>query len=101
MRTDTLLPAAFQSRSFRAWMMFFLRLLLLGRSNGVLAIEEYVVGGALEGAIDHRRVGARNRKVRLAAGAALAGRVKSVAHEGRSSGLKFLVVRPERFYVSS
>ena len=65
-------------------------LLLLGRRDGVLAVEEHVVGGALERAIDHGRVGARNRKVRPLQ-ALFAGRVKGVAHRVVSSGLKFLL----------
>ena len=39
-------------------------LLLFRRRDGVFAVEEHVVGGALEGALDHGRVGARNREVR-------------------------------------
>ena len=55
------------------------RLLLVGRRDGVLAVEEDVVGRALDGAIDHGRVGTRNRE-RRALQALLAERVKRVAH---------------------
>ena len=45
-------------------------LLLVRRCDGVLAVEEDVVGGALDGAVDHGRVGTRNGQRRSAAGVA-------------------------------
>ena len=54
-------------------------LLLFRRRDGIFAIEEHVVGGALDGAVDHGRVGTRNGQ-RRALQSLLAERVKGVAH---------------------
>jgi len=54
--------------------LFFFR-----RRNGVFAVEEHIVGGALQRALDHGGVGARNSQIRTLQ-ALFAGGVKRVAH---------------------
>src|SRR5690606_16765519 len=54
-------------------------LLLVGRRNGVFAIEEHVVGGAGDGLLDHRGVGAGHGEFG-ALQTGLTERIESVAH---------------------
>ncbi len=67
------------------------RLLLVRRRDGVLAVEEDVVGRALDGLVDHGRVGARHGEL-AALQAGFAEGKECVAHRGRSSWRRFCSV---------
>ena len=81
MRTEMVLPRGLPVDVVQRLDDVLARLLLVGRSDGVLDIEEDVVGGALRGLLDHRRVGTRHGKL-AALQAGLAEGVKCVAHLG-------------------
>ena len=53
MRTETLLPAPFQSEIVQGLDDVFAGLLFFRRGDSVFAIQEHVVGGAFDGAVDH------------------------------------------------
>ena len=77
MRTETRLAGAAPVDVVQRLDDVLARLLLVGRRDGVLAVEEDVVGRALQRPLDHRRVGTRNSEV-AALQALLCGAGKSV-----------------------
>ncbi len=79
MRTETVLPLAAQSMSFRAWMMFLRACSLFRGGHRVFEVEEDVVGGAGGSLVDHRGVRAGDGEFR-ALEAGFAEGVEGVAH---------------------
>ncbi len=66
MRTDTVLPWRLPVDVVQRLDDVLARLLLVGRSHGVLAVEEDEIGGARRGLVDHRRVGTRHGQLSAA-----------------------------------